>query len=94
MRGDEFEFPSGGGWAMEALVGDFDADEDYGAPPCPLLSWRLIPSANGDLVLGLRFASATDSKGEDATGLQISLPATAALHLAEEMSRQARRALA
>jgi hypothetical protein len=75
-------------------VGDFDADEDYGAPPCPLLSWRLIASANGDLVLGLRFASTAGGEGEDATGLQISLPATAALLLAGEMSKQARRALA
>jgi hypothetical protein len=74
-------------------LGDFDADEDYGAPACPLLSWRLIP-ANGDLVLGLRFASTADSESDDATGLQISLPAIAALQLAEEMSRQARLALA
>jgi hypothetical protein len=75
-------------------MGEFDAYEDYGEAPCPLLGWRLNRSASGDLVLGLRFALTADGKVDDATGLQISLPATAALHLAEEMSKQARSALA
>jgi hypothetical protein len=71
-----------------------DPYEDYGEPPCPLLGWKLALSANGDLVLGLRFAPTADSGAEDASRVQISLPATAALHLAQEMSKQARRALA
>ena len=73
---------------------EFDADEDYGAAPCPLLAWRLMPSANGNLVLGLRYASTVDAGGDDIVGLQVSLPVAAALHLAEEINRQARRALA
>ena len=71
----------------------FDGSENYGEAPSPLLSWRLSPAANGELVLGLRFRSYDDGKRGTATGVQISLPAIAALQLAGEMNRHARRAL-
>ena len=58
-----------------------------------LHGWVLSPEERGSLKLVLQYGPASDQAGEDEGLVQLLLPPEAALHLANELNRQARRTL-
>jgi hypothetical protein len=58
-----------------------------------LHGWVLSPEKPGSLKLVLQYGAASDQAGEDEGLVQLLLPPEAALHLANELNRQARRTL-
>jgi hypothetical protein len=58
-----------------------------------LHGWVLSPEERGSLKLVLQYGPASDQAGEDDGLVQLLLPPEAALHLANELNRQARRTL-
>jgi hypothetical protein len=58
-----------------------------------LHGWVLSPEERGTLKLVLQYEADTDAAGEHEGLVQLLLPPEAALYLADELSRQARRTL-
>lgn len=55
--------------------------------------WELTPQERGALKLVLQYGADSNSPGGSEELVQLLLPPEAALHLADELSRQARRTL-
>jgi hypothetical protein len=58
-----------------------------------LCGWSLSPEERGALKLVLKYEPRSDAAGEDEGLVQLLLPLEAALYLADELNRQARRTL-
>ncbi len=58
-----------------------------------LHGWVLGPEERGSLKLVLQYEPSSDTTGDREGLVQVLLPPEAALHLADELSRQARRTL-
>lgn len=71
---------------------EWEVEEDSDPKPYLLSSWSLETCGAGELLLGLRFVAKGDGDSGERS-VQIHVPVTAALYLAEEIERQARRAL-
>jgi hypothetical protein len=69
-------------------------DDDEGSGRARQLhGWVLSPEEPGSLKLVLQYEPASDIAGDREGRVQLLLPPEAALHLADELSRQARRTL-
>jgi hypothetical protein len=69
-------------------------EPDSKGPAHELRRWELSPERRGDLKLVLQYDPDVDAADEREGSLQLLLPPEAALHLADELSRQAHRSLA
>jgi hypothetical protein len=85
MAADMFAMPETEEVNMDDFEGKGQARELHG--------WVLSPEERGSLKLVLQYGPASDQAGEDEGLVQLLLPPEAALHLANELNRQARRTL-
>src|ERR1041385_6820500 len=75
--------------AEEVSMDDFDGK----GQARELHRWELSPEQPGSLKLVLQYGAPSDQAGDHDERVQLLLPPEAALHLANELNRQARRTL-